>query len=80
MKSSIGTIHREGTRRLQSLGYKNLVIYREPHGWKVRNTDLGRQCFNGLGRNCGEVIRLVKGGLLPVPLPELQSKERHETL
>ena len=80
MKPSIGTIHREGTKQLQSLGYKNLVIYREPYGWKVRDTRLGRQYFHGLGRNCGEVIRMVRGGLLPVPLPELQNKEQHETL
>ena len=80
MKPSIGTIHREGTQQLQNIGYPDLVIYREPYGWKVRDTKLGRQYFHGLGRNCGEVIRMVKGGLLPVPLPELQNKEHHETL
>ena len=81
MNTSIGAIHREGTKRLQNLGYKNLVICREPYGWTVRDTRLGRQYFHGLGRNCGEVIRMVKGGLLPVPLPELHSKEeKHETL
>ena len=81
MKPSIGTIHREGTQQLQSIGYPDLVIYREPYGWKVRDTRLGRQYFHGLGRNCGEVIRMVKGGLLPVPLPELHSKEeKHETI
>ncbi len=81
MKPSIGTIHREGTQKLQNLGYTNLVICREPYGWTVRDTRLGRQYFHGLGRNCGEVIRMVKGGLLPVPLPELHSKEeKHETL
>ena len=80
MKPSIGAIHSEGTQRLQSIGYPNLVIYREPYGWKVRDTRLGRQYFHGLGRNCGEVIRMLKGGLLPVPLPELQNKEQHETL
>ncbi len=80
MKPSIGTIHREGTQRLQNLGYTNLVIYREPYGWKVRDTDLGRQYFHGLGRNCGEVIRMVKGGLLPVPLPELPQRRDNETL
>ena len=80
MKPSIGTIHREGTQQLQSIGYPDLVIYREPYGWKVRDTRLGRQYFHGLGRNCGEVIRMVKGGLPPVPLPELQNKEQHETL
>ena len=81
MNTSIGAIHREGTKRLQNLGYTNLVIYREPYGWTVRDTRLGRQCFKGLGRNCGEVIRMVRGGLLPVPLPELQNKEgKHETI
>lgn len=80
MKPSIGTIHREGTQRLQNLGYTNLVIYREPYGWKVRDTDLGRQYFHGLGRNCGEVIRMVRGGLLPVPLPELPQRRDNETL
>ena len=80
MNTSIGTIHREGTQRLQNLGYTNLVIYREPYGWKVRDTDLGRQYFHGLGRNCGEVIRMVKGGLLPVPLPELPQRRDNETL
>ncbi len=80
MKPSIGTIHREGTQRLQNLGYTNLVIYREPYGWKVRDTDLGRQYFHGLGRNCGEVIRMVRGGLLPVPLPELPQRRDNETI
>jgi len=81
MKPSISTIHREGTQQLQSIGYPDLVIYREPYGWKVRDTRLGRQYFHGLGRNCGEVIRMVRGGLLPVPLPELHSKEeKHETI
>lgn len=80
MNTSIGTIHREGTQRLQNLGYTNLVIYREPYGWKVRDTDLGRQYFHGLGRNCGEVIRMVRGGLLPVPLPELPQRRDNETL
>ena len=81
MNTSIGTIHREGTQQLQSIGYPDLVICREPYGWTVRDTRLGRQYFKGLGRNCGEVIRMVKGGLLPVPLPELQNKEeKHETL
>ena len=81
MKPSIGTIHREGTQQLQSIGYPDLVIYREPYGWTVRDTRLGRQYFHGLGRNCGEVIRMVRGGLLPVPLPELQNKEgKHETI
>ena len=81
MKPSIGTRHREGTQQLQSIGYPDLVIYREPYGWKVRDTRLGRQYFHGLGRNCGEAIRMVKGGLLPVPLPELHGKEeKHETI
>ena len=80
MTASIGTIHREGTQRLQNLGYTNLVIYREPYGWKVRDTDLGRQYFHGLGRNCGEVIRMVRGGLLPVPLPELPQRRDNETI
>ena len=80
MTASIGTIHREGTQKLQNLGYTNLVIYREPYGWKVRDTRLGRQYFKGLGRNCGEVIRMVRGGLLPVPLPELPQRRDNETL
>ena len=80
MNTSIGTIHREGTKRLQNLGYTNLVIYREPYGWTVRDTRLGRQYFKGLGRNCGEVIRMVKGGLLPVPLPELPQGRDNETI
>ena len=80
MNTSIGAIHREGTKRLQNLGYTNLVIYREPYGWTVRDTRLGRQYFKGLGRNCGEVIRMVKGGLLPVPLPELPQRRDNETI
>ena len=47
MKPSIGTIHREGTQQLQSIGYPDLVIYREPYGWTVRDTRLGRQYFQG---------------------------------